>query len=291
MFPSRRRPISGAFASIWAALYFAFQLSAWASHPRNSQTATNTFDPGITELVSSLTVPLKDAHTRRVVVLDLRGPNGQVHPAGKWLADQFSSALKNEIPDIEVVDRSKIASADPDADKTPDRKVVLSKEVGQALSVGADTFIAGSFARISESQIGISLSVIELRELEKTHEMRTGIVSISKELTDISQGTAIPELVVKDGIPLAGSGGISLPICTHCPAPEPPKGPWKPGVVQLSVVVTVEGRPGKIEVVESPSPELAASAVRAVQHWRFKPAIGFDAKPIRVVSLIQCSFN
>lgn len=290
MTASKRWPTWIVVAIVLLVLHFAPELEAWAFHPAKFQSAPDAFDSAITELASRLTVPFKHAHARKLVVLDLRGPNGQVHPVGKLLADQLSVAVREESPKIEVIDRWKLASENRVAHGSTDPDAIFAEEADQARSVGADTYVAGNFARISENQIGVSLSVVPLRHLEKTHELRAGIVPMSKELRDLSE-EPIPGPVLKDGIPVAGKGGISVPICTYCPAQLSRQESWAHGVVRLDVVITSEGRPGKIEVVKSPSPELAAIAIRSVQDWRFKPAVGFDGKPITVVASFQLTFR
>src|SRR5580698_10016455 len=59
----------------------------------------------------------------------------------------------------------------------------------------------------------------------------------------------------------------------------------------LEIVVTSEGRPERIKIIKSPSPDLAHSAVQAVQSWRFKPAIGFDGSPVAVFTPIEVTFR
>jgi TonB family protein len=136
----------------------------------------------------------------------------------------------------------------------------------------------------------VSLAIVGLAELEKTHEMRTWIVPISKEIMDLSQ-EPIPGLELRDGYHLAGSGGITMPICTSCPPPEPTPDQEEGGFVRLELVVTPEGRSGRIKIITSSSPETAARAARAVQKWRFTPALGFDGKPIAVIVPIQIEFH
>jgi TonB family protein len=81
-----------------------------------------------------------------------------------------------------------------------------------------------------------------------------------------------------------------MPVCTHCPSPLRP-GIGLIGVVALEIVVTRDGQPDRIKIIKSPSPELAAAAVKAVQTWHFKPAVGFDGNPIAVITPIQISFR
>jgi TonB family protein len=146
--------------------------------------------------------------------------------------------------------------------------------------------IDGTFAELS-NQIGISLSVIILADLPKTLDTRTGLIPISKEISDLSS-EAIPGLELKEGVPRGGTGGIGMPDCVRCPSP---KGIGRTGVVTLEIVVTNDGRPDRIRVMASPDPDLSAIAVRTVRGWRFKPALGFDGNPIAVFIPIQVTFN
>src|SRR6267154_2804088 len=72
------------------------------------QTAAPAVEPAITNLAVRLTEALHKAKRKRVIVLDLRGPQGEAHPVGKWLADHLSAALRTGAPELRVIDRSQI---------------------------------------------------------------------------------------------------------------------------------------------------------------------------------------
>jgi TonB family protein len=254
-----------------------------------TQIAQLTTDSAITELVESMAQPLKNAKAKKVIIFDFRGPNEQLHPVGKWLADQVSMTMRRELPKIETIDSSQLTPGNKIADTSTDVDVVFAAEIIRARSLGADIIMSGTFARVSD-QIGVSLSIARMADLGKTQEYRTGLIPISTEITELTP-EPIPGLDLKDGIPHAGTAGISMPICTHCPPAEFPRNAVGGGVVHLELVVTTEGRTEKITIIDTPSPELAASAVRAVRGWRFKPAIGFDGKPIAVYAPIQLTFH
>jgi TonB family protein len=166
---------------------------------------------------------------------------------------------------------------------------IFAAEISQARSLGADAIITGSFAKVSD-QIRVTLLIANMADLGKTQEVKTGLVLISKEITDLTT-EPIPGLDLRDGIPRAGMSGISMPICTRCPAPEFPRDVKEGGVVLLEIIVTAEGRPERIKIIKSPNPDLADSAVRTVQSWRFKPAIGFDGRPIAVFTPLEITFH
>ncbi len=236
-------------------------------------------------IVRSLAEPLKAVKARNVVVLDLRGPDGHLHPVGKWFAEQVSAAIRDEFPKIKTIDRSQLSSNDEIAGTPMDAEAVFQREIHQARLTGADVAITGDFAAVSD-QIGVSLGVIKLADLGKTLYVRAGLIPISKQLTDLTP-EAIPTLELVDGIPRAGKSGIGMPVCTY----QPNKSSGRSGSVSLEIVVTKDGRPERIKVIKSPDPELAAFAVRAVQSWRCKPALGFDGNPIAVVTPIQITFR
>jgi len=68
-------------------------------------------DRAIAALVQNLAGPLKAAKAKNVVVLDLRGPNGGLYPAGKWISDHVSVAMKTQFPKLRIIDRTQLPSS------------------------------------------------------------------------------------------------------------------------------------------------------------------------------------
>jgi hypothetical protein len=83
---------------------------------------------------------------KNVVVFDLRGPNGGVYPAGKWISDLVSVAMRTEFPKLKIIDRSQLNSNDEVPGNPMDKVALFEREVKEARSVGADVAIAGNFA-------------------------------------------------------------------------------------------------------------------------------------------------
>jgi TonB family protein len=250
-----------------------------------AQAPSVTAESALETLVQKLAQPLKTAKAKHVVVLDLRGPNGGLYPAGKWISDHVSVAMGTEFPKLRIIARSQlIPSVEMPGTPTED-SAGFKTDIQEARSVGADVFISGTFGEIS-GQIGISLHIVKLSELEESHEVRSGLIPIPKEIED-QTSDAIPPLQLEDGFPPAGKSGINMPVCSYCPSSS--NGPT--GLVTLEIIVTKNGRPDRIKVLKSPSPELAAAATRMVQSWRFKPAAGFDGNPIAVIIPIEITFR
>jgi TonB family protein len=244
-----------------------------------------TAESALAALVQKLAEPLKAVKAKNVVVLDLRGPNGGLYPAGKWISDHVSVAIKTEFPKLKMIDRSRLIPSVETPGTPTENEAVFKTEVQEAQSVGADVYISGNFAEIS-GQIGVSLDVVKLAGLEKTHDVRSGLIPIPKEMEDQTLQT-IPPLQLEDGFPRAGKSGINMPVCSYCPSPRS----GLTGLVKLEIIVTKDGKPDRIKVLKSPSSELAAAAVTMVQTWRFKPATGFDGNPIAVITPIEITFR
>jgi hypothetical protein len=157
-----------------------------------AQASSLLSEPAIDALVKNLAEPLKAVKARNVVVLDLRGPNGGLYPAGKWISDHLSVAMSAEFPKLKIIDRSQLVSSDETPGPPTEEGALFKKEIQEARKVGADVVIVGNFAAVS-GQIGISLSVVKISQLEKTHETKSGVIPIPKEFwrADLAGDTTI----------------------------------------------------------------------------------------------------
>jgi periplasmic protein TonB len=96
------------------------------------------------------------------------------------------------------------------------------------------------------------------------------------------------------GLPNAGSGGYGEPQCLYCPRADYSDEAMKvkiQGVVDLLVVVTVDGRVTDIHVAKGLGYGLDENAVKAARTWRLRPALGPDGKPAAVRELIEMQFQ
>jgi len=96
------------------------------------------------------------------------------------------------------------------------------------------------------------------------------------------------------GEPLYKIGnGVTAPRCTYAPNPEYDDKDRKrkiSGSVELSLVVTKEGKPGDIKVTKSLTPGLDRQAIKAVSQWKFTPATK-DGQPVATRISADVSFR
>ena len=207
-------------------------------------------DPSISRLASRIAEILRKAHAKKVVVAELRGPDGQMHPVGEHLADRLTESLQKEFPDLEVIDRSQQKANTSDYRDSKNKSAALDKKAkAWARSLGAKFVITGSFAKVSQG-IGVSLSAMLSNDSSSRLGVTNGLVPITDEIMVLSSDP-IPS--PKNGIPEAGVGGTTVPTCVHCPAPDytsSARAGKLQGVVILDVVVNPDGQTGQITVVD-----------------------------------------
>jgi periplasmic protein TonB len=96
------------------------------------------------------------------------------------------------------------------------------------------------------------------------------------------------------GVPTAGTGGYGSPVCLYCPVAEYTDEAVKAkyqGVVELTAIITAEGKATDIQVVKGMGLGLDEKAIAAVRTWRFTPARGPDGRPAAVRQLIEAQFH
>jgi TonB family protein len=252
--------------------------------------ASSTVDPAIADLAGRLSASLHKAGTRRVVVLNLRGPQKESHPVGTWLADQLSSALQGSTAVLEIVDRAEIKGCAETHENSSDSGASGKKLVETGRAVGADAVVTESFAKIAQ-RLGITLLITNLSRSGPLIPSVRGAAPISEEIVGLSP-EPIPSF--KGDVLQAGIGGISTPICIRCPNPDYSDKARKAkyqGTVVLEVVVTADGRVENPIVVRGPGLGLEENSIRAVKRWRFKPAEDLDNKPVTARVPIEVSFR
>lgn len=99
---------------------------------------------------------------------------------------------------------------------------------------------------------------------------------------------------VGGGVFQAGRGGVGIPECVYCPSPtfsqEAVKAKYQ-GPVTIRLIVTADGRPKNIIVVQGPGLGLEEKAIETVTTWRFKPATGANGKPVDVWVTVEVTYR
>jgi len=93
--------------------------------------------------------------------------------------------------------------------------------------------------------------------------------------------------------PLRVGGEVKAPILQQKIDPTYPEAARKArmeGVVILEAIITATGSVEDVRVLKSVNPLLDASAVRAVQQWRYKPAT-LNGRAVRVYLTVTVTFN
>jgi TonB family protein len=260
--------------------------------PSHAQNAPAPIDPAIASLAHRIAEPLQKANVTKVFVADLRGPQGQEHPVGKWLAEQLSKSLERDFLGLQVLDRSQEVGIAEDNDDPGNQfqPSVLKRERDLARKLGANVVVGGNFAKIQQG-IGISLYAKFTSDSPRLLGETNGLIPISDEIASVSTD---PIPLQKSGIARAGIGGTTIPSCIHCRPPnytEEARAAKYQGVVVLQVTVTAEGRATNIAIVKAPGKGLEAKALEAVRDWKFKPAVGPDGNPVSVIVPIEVTFR
>lgn len=96
-----------------------------------------------------------------------------------------------------------------------------------------------------------------------------------------------------EGEPLRIGGDVKPPILLQKIEPGYPEAARKArleGVVILEAIITASGNVEEVKVLKSVNPLLDASAVRAVQEWKYKPAT-LNGRAVRVYLTVTVTFN
>jgi TonB family protein len=269
---------------------FAFLLSLSLPPTLPAQTPPPPADPSISKLSGRLARPLEKLQITKIIVADLKGPDHQLHPLGKWLADRLSESLSNGFPDLLTIPRPQNQDAPSGVDAADDPKQEKETAKDWARQLGANVVITGTFSKWADG-VGISLEPLFVSDTMQFDGPVAGIVPVSEAMTALSPDP-IPS--PKVGVLRAGVGGATIPKCVYCPVPSytnEARAAKVMGSVVLQTTVTAEGTATKFIISRDPGKGLGAQAIDSVRKWKFEPALGPDGKPIDVICPIEVTFR
>lgn len=136
-----------------------------------AQTSRTSIDTAISQLTARIADPLQKAHATKVVFADLKGPDGQTHPFGRWLSDQLANSCNQDFPALEIIIRPQHEEAAQDVDEAGHQKQAFKSVEEWARSVGANVVVTGTFAKFSDG-IGISLRALSSSDPARTLSKR-----------------------------------------------------------------------------------------------------------------------
>ena len=93
--------------------------------------------------------------------------------------------------------------------------------------------------------------------------------------------------------PLRVGGDVKAPVLSSRVEPQYPEAARKArmeGVIILEAIITADGNVEDVRVLKSVNPLLDASAVRAVQQWKYKPAT-LNGRAVRVYLTVTVTFR
>lgn len=275
---------------LWLLNFLVLLLAHLAWSPLQAQDSPLTVDPGISKLASHLCLRLQEEHVSKILFADLKGPNGEAHPIGRWLADQFALSCNHDFPSIGVILRPADERDLPAADGSDFKKDPPKSVEDWARRMGANVVVRGTFGRFPEG-LGISLSAVAAMDSPSPLSEASGMVPISTAMSAVS---AEPIPTPKENTPRAGVAGVTVPQCIYCPAPEYTKEARKEhieGTVVLQVTINPDGRATNISIVKDPGKGLGDRAVETLRKWRFRPATDPNGKNIPALVPIAVSFR
>jgi len=237
----------------------------------------------------------KNAKARTTyVVFDFLEPDGKSSQLGAHLADEFSEALTNQLPELKQIERSKLRDL-CERERFDFSKFETDKlGVWAANEIGADQVIFGTIEP-KDAAFLLHVRVIDNEEKQITDAGEVLDWTAERNAWHRQPAERLPPVAEWKDVPRLGSlKGGSEPVCIECRIPAYTDAARKAkfqGTVITRVLVGEDGLVHGVVVMQGLPYGLSASTVEAVKKYKFKPVLGPDGKPVELQLDIETTFR
>jgi TonB family protein len=271
---------------VLAGKLFCVSAAAQDSAPRLAPNREAQIDSLASRVAGQIRQSKIDPENTRVFVFDFSNARDkEFSKLGSLLADRFSTALGNQADGFVVLDRQLLTAYLKD--NWIDQKEIQSNGIALALarSMGATGIVRGDLEEDPDHQLLLTLKLEGCGPAWSAGSLLTltgELAALFKEpLPTFMRASPLP---TEPGVLTPGLDGVGIPECVYCPPPlydEAARAAKYQGTIELSVVVTSDGRSDSILVLKGAPFLLNKQAIEAVEKWKFKPAEK-GGKPVRV---------
>jgi TonB family protein len=232
---------------------------------------------------------------------DFAEPDGVVTPLGVELADEFSTALSKYAKGFEVINRSMLTGTTPVYRPSADDLANASGAECSGKEFNSTILVLGT---VNELQDRLVLWVKVQRYHEVIYDRRVTIPLTDEIRALASKPRLDPKKIawvnpehppVTDAeAAKGGTKGLGYPACVYCPATQYSdlaSTAKIQGTVTLDVIISSDGFPSRISLVQGLPCGLSQQAIEGVKRWRFSPALDSDGKPVAVEQIIEVTFH
>lgn len=239
---------------------------------------------------------------RSIVVLDFTRPNFGVNHLGIELANEVAEGLKRHATEFTLIDRAQLRRQLA-KDLVSPQDFTDPGEAACYGSPGTVAVVQGNMEVLPSGEpdgiaLGIKVSEGHAPLLEKTVKL-----PLTDGMRDL-MGRQEPapqkwEWINPDHPDVAPDSnlrppGLGYPACLYCPTAvytDAAITAKLQGTIQLSVVISSEGRASRISILRGLPCGMNPQAIEAVKRWRFRPATGANGKPEAVRQIIEVTFH
>lgn len=214
-----------------------------------------------------------------------------VSALGQRLAANFTTAIAQSLPGVKVQSWGDLQRALPADDYAPD----LARDVTTAWWISQthrfDAFVWPDLEQTPNGPIKLQVVCYRVTDGQSLVGFNTN-VSLTPAAQQMSE-TAVHYAWHSD-TPTGAQKGYTYPRCEHCPQADYSSegiAHRVAGTVVMVVIVTGEGRAKEIKILRALPFGLTEEAIRAVQGWRFKPALDEHGNPVTVRQVIEVTFH